>query len=586
MATVSAKSEKRPLGDILVEQGVVTPLELDEALQRQRLTGDFLGRVLVRMELCEEQDILDGLGIQQGMERVDLTRMKITDEVLRRMPPDVAKFYNVVPVRETQDGALVVAVADPLNVGLLDDLEQILGCRVQGAVSNNEDVAASIKTNYSYETDSVHETLKELVLKVGDKELSMEELNQQQIISDVDNLVELAQEPEVIKIVNLVLLEAVQKKASDVHFEVFEEIFRIRLRIDGVLHEVVSPAKGMALAVISRCKVISDMDIGERRLPQDKRIEIKVGDAAIDIRVSTLPTIHGESVVMRLLDQTAIQVVLEKLGVNQDTLKDIQDTIHKPSGIFLVTGPTGSGKTTTLYACLRELNKVSEKIITTEDPVELQIDNIIQVQVREEVGLNFAGALRSILRQDPDIVMVGEIRDLETAQIAIEASLTGHLVLSTIHTNSAVETVTRLVDMDVEPFMITASLEAVLAQRLVRRICKDCRQPYKPDTEEMDLLGLPDTWRNDPNLKLYRAKGCPACDFIGYRGRIGLYELMLMDDVIREMVLARAMTQDIRKYARSEQGMRTLREEALIKQVVDGITTTPEVLERTELFED
>jgi len=586
MATVPAKSSNRSLGDILVEQGVVTPLELDEALQRQRLTGDFLGRVLVRMELCEEQDVLDALGIQQGMERVDLTRMKIEDEVLRRMPADVAKFYNVVPVRETKDGALVVAVADPLNVGLIDDLEQILGCRIQGAVSNNDDVAASIKTNYSYETDSVHETLKELVLKVGDKELTMDELGQQQIISDVDNLVELAQEPEVIKIVNLVLLEAVQKKASDVHFEVFEEIFRIRLRIDGVLHEIVSPPKALALAIISRCKVISDMDIGERRLPQDKRIEIKVGDADIDIRVSTLPTIHGESVVMRLLDQTAIQVVLSKLGVNPDTLKDIQDTIHKPSGIFLVTGPTGSGKTTTLYACLRELNNVSEKIITTEDPVELQIDNIIQVQVREEVGLTFAGALRSILRQDPDIVMVGEIRDLETAQIAIEASLTGHLVLSTIHTNSAVETVTRLVDMDVEPFMITASLEAVLAQRLVRRICKDCRQPYKPDVEEMDNLGLPETWRSDPNLTLYRAKGCPACDFIGYRGRIGLYELMLMDDVIREMVLARAMTQDIRKYARSEQGMRTLREEALIKQIVDGITTTDEVLERTELFLD
>jgi type IV pilus assembly protein PilB len=467
----------------------------------------------------------------------------------------------------------------------VDDLEQILGCKIEGAVSNVHDVNISIKSNYSYEADSLSEMLDDLVAKVGDKEMTLEELGQQSVIGDVDNLVELSQEPEVIKIVNLVMLEAVQKKASDIHLEVFEEEFRIRLRLDGILHEIVAPPKSLAVALVARIKVIANMDIGERRLPQDARVELKIGDADIDIRVATLPTLYGECCVMRILDRTAVQIDLTKLGFSEDCLKKLDDIIHKPNGVLLVTGPTGSGKTTSLYACLRELNKVTEKIITTEDPVELQIENLVQCQVREDVGLTFAACLRSILRQDPDIVMIGEIRDLETAQIAIEASLTGHLVLSTIHTNSAPETVTRLLDMEVEPFLITASLEGVLAQRLLRKVCRDCAQPYRPDVEEMDLLGVPAQWRADPNFQLVRAKGCPACDYIGYRGRTGIYEILDVDETVREMILARAMSYEIRKYARKEQGMLTMREEALIK-ASRGETTAAEILDHTELFDD
>lgn len=585
MATVEKQQKRRNLGDILVEQGVITPLELDEALQRQRLTGDFLGRVLVKMELCTEQDVLEALGVQQGMERVDLSNYKIKDDILRRLPPDVARFYNVIPVKERDNGTLVVALADPLNLSLLDDISQIVGGPVEGAVSNLADVSNAIKTNYSYEGDDVQQTLKQILDKVGDKELTLEELGQQQIIGDVDNLVELAQEPEIIKIVNLVLLEAVQKKASDIHFEVYEEDFRIRLRVDGVLHEIVAPPKAVSLAVISRAKVMSNMDIGERRLPQDARIELKIGDADIDVRVGTLPTLFGECVVMRILDRTSVQAELDKLGLGEKLQEDIGTIIRKSSGLFVVTGPTGCGKTTTLYACLNELNEITEKIITCEDPVELQIENLIQVQIREEVGLTFASSLRSILRQDPDIVMVGEVRDLDTANMCIEASLTGHFVLSSIHTNSSVETITRLLDMDVEAFLITSALEGVLAQRLVRKLCRDCRQEYRPDAEEMDKLGVPKSWRKDDKFKLYKAKGCPACDYIGYKGRTGVYELLTINDDLREMILGREMTHTMRKYARRKQGMLTLREEALIK-AAKGVTSADEVMHHTELFID
>ena len=578
------KTGERRLGDILVEQGVLTPLQLDEALQRQRLTGDMLGRVLVTMGLCEEQDIIESLGVQSGMERVDITRLKINDTVIRKISPDVAKFYNIIPIRET-DGTLVVAMADPLNIQILDDLRQITGQNVRGAVSNAADVAQAWKANYSFETDSIHEMLVDLQNRVGTEELSFAELGLQEVVGDVDNLVELAQQPEVIKIVNLVFLEAVQKRASDIHLEVYEDTFRIRIRVDGVLHEIVSPPRMLAIALVSRVKIICNMDIGERRLPQDSRIELKVGDTIIDIRVATLPTLYGEGVVMRILDRTAIKVDLEKMGFSKDILEKIRLVIAQPNGILLVTGPTGSGKTTTLYGCLNELNTVDVKIITTEDPVELQIDRLVQVHVHEDIGLTFAACLRSILRQDPDIIMVGEIRDLETAQIAVEASLTGHLVLSTLHTNSAPETITRLLDMDVEPFLITASLEAVLAQRLLRVLCRHCRTSYRPTEEDMDRLGLPAHWRQDPKLRMFQPKGCPACDYIGYMGRTGLFEFLDVDETVSEMILDRAMAFDIRRYARKKQGMRTLREEGIIK-CVQGITSAEEVIAHTDKYED
>lgn len=581
---LGARSIERQIGDILVEQGVLSPLQLDEALQRQRLTGDMLGRVLVSMGYCEEQHIIEALGVQSGMERVDLTKLKIAEDVIRKLPGDVAKFYNVIPIRAT-DNFVMVAMADPLNLQALDDLAQILGCEVRGAVSNPVDVAASWKNNYAFELDSIHEMLHDLEERVGTRELTLEELGTQEVVRDTDNLVELAQQPEVIKIVNLIFLEALQKRASDIHFEVYEEDFRIRIRVDGLLQEVVTPPKSLNIALVARIKVICNMDIGERRLPQDARIELKVGDTIIDIRVATLPTLYGESVVMRILDRTAIKIDINTLGFTDRQIKDILNTVNKPNGIFLVTGPTGSGKTTSLYACLNELNTPEVKIITTEDPVELQIDRLVQCQVREDIGLTFASCLRAILRQDPDIVMVGEIRDLETAQIAVEASLTGHFVLSTLHTNSAPETITRLLDMEVEPFLITASLEAVLAQRLTRVLCRDCRQKYRPTQKEMETLGLPKAYRDDPNLVLYKPNGCAACDYRGYIGRTGLYELLLVDEYVCEMILDRAMAFDIRKYARKKLKMLTLREQGILK-CVQGLTSADEVISHTDRFDD
>jgi type IV pilus assembly protein PilB len=581
MAVVKEKT----LGDILIEHGVITPLELDEAIQRQRLTGDLLGRVLRDMGLCEEQDIVEALGMQAGMERVDISKTQVKEEILRKLSPDMAKFYSIVPLRESDDGVLTVAMADPLRVEFLDDLEQILGQTVKGAISNQQDVAQFIRQNYAYEAESIHDNLASLIERVGDAEMSDEELGLQEVVGDVDNLIALSQQPEVIRIVNLVLLEAVQKRGSDIHFEVYEDEFRIRTRVDGVLQEAANPPKALSLALISRVKVMASMDIGERRLPQDARIELKIGDSEVDVRVATLPTLYGENVVLRILDRTAVQIDLEKLGFADDVKKKVKQIIHKPNGIFLVTGPTSSGKTTTLYACLNELNDVKVKIITTEDPVELQIDRVIQVHVKEEIGLTFAACLRSILRQDPDIAMVGEIRDLETAQIAIEASLTGHMVLSTIHTNSAPETITRLLDMDVEPFLITASLEAVLAQRLVRTLCRHCREAYRPDEEEMNDMAVPDTWRSDENFRFYRGVGCPACDYVGYMGRVGLFEMLVVNETVRELILERAMVHEIRRYARQSQGMLTLREQGLIK-CAQGITSPEEIASHTDAYED
>lgn len=581
---MAIQNQEQQLGDLLVEQGLITPLQLDEALQRQRLTGDMIGRVLVSMEYCEEQDIIEALGVQSGMERVDLSKLKISEELIRKVPGDVAKFYNIIPIREV-DGALIVAMADPLNLQILDDLGQITNQEVRGAVSNQKDVSAAWKANYAFEMDNIHEMLAELEEKVGTEELSLEELGTQQLVGNVDNLTELAQQPQVIKIVNLVFLEAVQKHASDIHFETFEYDFRIRIRIDGILHEIVSPAKEMSIPLISRVKIMCNMDISERRLPQDQRIELKVGDTTIDIRVSTLPALYGECVVMRILDRSAIKIGLGSLGITERTMKLIDTVIHKPNGIMLVTGPTGSGKTTTLYGCLADLNKPDVKIITTEDPVELQIEQLVQCQVREEIGLTFAACLRAILRQDPDIIMVGEIRDLETAQIAIEASLTGHMVLSTLHTNSAPETVTRLLDMDVEPFLITASLEGVIAQRLMRRLCRDCHEMVVPTEDDIKELGIPKQWANDPKLRIGKQKGCPACDYRGFGGRTGIYEMLTLDEGLCDLILDRAMAFDIRRYARKHMGMTTLREEAILK-CVKGISSASEVIEHTDLFED
>jgi type IV pilus assembly protein PilB len=388
----------RPVGDILIENGVISPLDLERALLQQRISGEFLGRTLVKMGLAGEQDVIDALGMQAGMDKVSLNKMTIKEDIIRIITADIARFYNIIPIRRTDD-VLTVAMAYPLNVHVLDELSALLGCQVQGAISTIEDVDSALEQNYSYKASAVSEILDTLVEEVGKQD--KEEMLPDNVLYDIDNLAQLANEPEIIKLVNLVLMRSLQTGSSDIHFEPYEDEMRIRLRIDGVLYEITYPPGHLSVAISSRIKVISGLDIGERRMPQDGRVELQVGGTEIDLRVSTMPTLFGETVVMRILDRTAVKLSLDALGFCDEDLVRIREIIARPNGILLSTGPTGCGKTTTLYSCISELNSPEVKIITTEDPVEFPVDGVIQVAIREEIGLTFAGCLRSILRQDP-----------------------------------------------------------------------------------------------------------------------------------------------------------------------------------------
>jgi type IV pilus assembly protein PilB len=572
-----AVATERSLGQILIEMGELSPLDLEQALQQQRVSNEMLGRVLVKLGFVTEQQVVEALGVQLGLERVELERMALSEEVLRLVPAHVARFYQIAPVRIEGDGAVTVAMADPLNVSILGDLEHLLGRRVLGAVSNPDAVHEFISKNYAFEADKIGDVLQELVEEHEDKVIeSIARLD----LPDIENLKALANEPEVIKMVNLLFMDAVSKRASDIHFEPYETAYRVRMRIDGQLYQVLAPPPEMSMALTSRLKVVADLNLAERRLPQDGRIQLKVGGTEVDVRVSSLPCLHGESIVLRILDRNAMSIDLDNLGIGDDTLKQIRGVIHKPNGIFLVTGPTGCGKTTTLYACLMEIRDPQYKIISCEDPVEFPITGVTQVAIREEVGLTFAASLRSILRQDPDKVMVGEIRDLETAEIAVEASLTGHLVLSTLHTNDAPETVTRLLDMEVEPYLITASLEAVLAQRLIRVLCRFCKEAYEPTDDELAQFRIE---REDiGDATLYREVGCPACDFRGFSGRTGIFEIMVLDETSREMINHYCTSIELRRYMRT-QGMITLREYGMEKALA-GVTTLKEIVFSTEAY--
>ena len=568
----------KQLGEILVENGVIGPLDLEQAMIQQRISGEFLGRTLVKMGLAKDQDVIDALGMQAGMEKVNLGKMTLKEEVIRTITADIARFYNVIPIRR-ENGTLTVAMAYPLNVHVLDELSALTGLQVKGAISTIEDVDKALERNYAYKASAIGDTLDSLIAEVSEKET--EEVMPENVLYDIDNLAQLANEPEIIKLVNLVLMRSLQTGASDIHFEPYEDEMRVRLRIDGVLYEIAYPPLQLAVAIVSRIKVISGLDIGERRMPQDGRVELQVGGTEIDLRVSTMPTLFGETVVMRILDRTSVKLSLDALGFGDEDLKRVRETIRKPNGIILSTGPTGCGKTTTLYGCISELNSPEVKIITTEDPVEFPVEGIIQVAIREEVGLTFAGCLRSILRQDPDIVMVGEIRDLETCQIAVEASLTGHIVLSTLHTNDAPETMTRLLDMGVEPFLITSSVEAVIAQRLIRVLCRFCREPYEPDDDELEQVGI--TREALEGHTVYREKGCPLCEYRGFRGRTGIFEVLIMDDHLREMVNSHCTAIELRREAR-KRGLRILREQG-VARVLEGMTTFAEILACTDKFD-
>jgi type IV pilus assembly protein PilB len=565
---------RKPLGEILLDQGIVSQEQLDQALEEQRKSGRLLGRVLVEFGFVKEERILEALGIQIGMKVTNLADMDIPEEVIKQVPPSLAQVYNVVPVK-FENNIITVALSDPLNINVLDDLRFVLNCEVQGAIATEEDINQAIEKYYG--VTSQEDSLNLLVQEIEKSTPTVLSAEIQEM-QDITSLKELASQAPVVKLVNLVLLQAVKDKASDIHFEPFEDEFKVRYRVDGVLYEITHPPKNLSLAITSRIKVMSNLDVAESRIPQDGRIMMRVAGRSIDLRVSTLPTVFGESVVMRVLDRSVVSLDLEEVGLTTEQQDTILKLISKPNGIVLTTGPTGCGKTTTLYSCLRKVNKPEYKIITTEDPVEYDISGIIQVSIKPKINLTFATCLRHILRQDPDIIMVGEIRDKETAQISIQASLTGHLVFSTLHTNDAPGAVTRLIDMGIEPFLITSTLESVIAQRLIRVLCPKCKEAYTPDEYELSQINLsPD---KAAGKTFYRAKGCRECNDIGYRGRTGIFEMLMMSDKIRSLIMDKAHTALLRKAA-VEEGMRTLRDDGLLR-IYDGITTIEEVVRETQ----
>jgi type IV pilus assembly protein PilB len=486
--------------------------------------------------------------------------------------------YKVLPLTY-KDNVLTVAIADPANLAALDDLRNFLGVKqVVPVLASQRALQEAIPKAYAGKEESIVDIIQQLE---NDPEIGKYVQHRETSI-DLESLQELQDAAPVRKLINMVLLMGIKDRASDIHFEPFEEEYKLRYRCDGVMYELVPPPRHLAPAISSRIKVMANLDIAERRLPQDGRIELNVGGNPVDLRVSVLPTMFGESVVIRVLDRTVVQLDLDRLGMDPDTLSKFRELIRKPNGIILVTGPTGCGKSTTLYSALNELNDVTEKIITTEDPIEYDLDGIVQVPINPDIGVTFANVLRAILRHDPDKIMVGEIRDVETAQIAVQAALTGHLVLSTLHTNDAPSTVTRLRDMGVEPYLITATLEGVLAQRLVRRICPDCRTEYEPSKELLMELNL--TPEQVQGKKFYYGRGCERCNNTGFKGRTGIFELLVMNDTIRDLVANNASTDAIRQAARKA-GMKTLREAGL-HALFSGITTIEEVVRETAIEDE
>jgi type IV pilus assembly protein PilB len=511
------------------------------------------------------------------MEFQPLESVEIPDEVLAQIPAQMANTYKIVPVDYDESAnrlTIVVGTAD--NFHAIDDLQTLMGFRVSARITDPDQLEEALKKYYDVEPETLGDILNEMA---GDETYSALENRGESI--DLDTIKEAAESNPVKRLVNMVLLEAIRNRASDIHFEPFEEEFKMRYRIDGLLYEMLPPPRSIAMAVSSRIKVMANLNIAERRLPQDGRIELVVNGRPVDLRVSVLPTMFGESVVMRVLDRSNVSLDLERLGFRDDDLRIFRQLINRPHGILIVTGPTGSGKTTTLYSALSELNDVGVKILTSEDPVEYDIDGLVQVPINEEVGLTFAKSLRSFLRQDPDIVLVGEIRDLETAEISVHASLTGHLVLTTLHTNDAPSSIARLLDLGLEPYLVTATLEAIVAQRLVRQICPRCRDEFHP-TEDM-LLELGLTPEDTAGRSFYHGVGCDYCRGTGYSGRLAIYEVMVLDDTLRDLVMKRSSTGAIREAAR-KRGMRTLRESGLLA-IYDGMTTIEEVVSQT-IFEE
>jgi type IV pilus assembly protein PilB len=565
----------RRLGQILVDLGYISDEQLKQLLEEQAShPSEKIGKLAEEMGLITDEQLTMALAEQFNMQVCNLGEIQVPREVVKEINDAMAQMYKVVPIK-LEDNQLTVATSEPQNLATQDELRTLLGKDIRMVVCTQTDLKKAQERYYATEGDTVESIISELE---DDQELkkAAESMNADGPI-DLTSMEQLADSAPVRKLLNMVLLYAIKDHASDIHLEPFEEEFRIRIKADGVLYEMVPPPRHLAFAITTRIKVMANLDIAERRLPQDGRIELSVGGHPVDLRVSVLPTLFGESVVMRVLDRSVVSLDLKKVGMDAATMKEFKEVLNRPNGIVLVTGPTGSGKTTTLYSALSELNSVEDKLITTEDPVEYDIDGIVQIPIDHDIGVTFAACLRAILRQDPDTILVGEIRDLETGEIAIQAALTGHLVFSTLHTNDAPSTITRLKDMGVPTFLITATVEAILAQRLVRRICPQCREPTQVTEEMLWELGLPPDYA--VGKKFFRGRGCDLCNNTGYKSRIGLFELMIMNDELRDMIMRAVSTDELRKAAQ-RYGMRTLRESGL-HYVQEGVTTLDEVIRET-----
>ena len=558
------------IGELLVRGGIVTREQLNAALEKEKSNGSHLVQELVRLGFTTEAELTQFLAKQFGIEKVALADLDIPDAVFNVVPSDLIQKHQLVPLTLV-GSTLTVAMTDPTNLIAINEVKFITGYGVKVALASASEIKGVLEKRFG--VVSYDEVLK----KFGGSE--MEVIRDEEEIS-LRELQEATNEAPVVTLVNAVLADAAKRGASDIHIEPYEKVFRIRFRVDGVLQDIMTPPQKLKNALISRLKVMSNLDIAERRLTQDGRIKLKMGGGKeLDIRVSVLPTLFGEKIVMRLLDKSNLQLDMSKLGFDPQALKDFKEALYKPYGMILITGPTGSGKSTTLYSALSELNKPDVNISTAEDPVEYNLMGINQVQVRDDIGLNFASCLRSFLRQDPDIIMVGEIRDLETAQIGVKAALTGHLVLSTLHTNDAPSTVDRLINMGLEPFLLTSSINLIVAQRLVRKICTGCKAPVEVSPEALINIGV-DPAEVSMGFDTFRGQGCPTCNQTGYKGRIALYEVMVMHEGLKELILRGASAADLKREA-VKAGMSTLRISA-IKKVREGLTTIEETVRVTD----
>ena len=565
MTTAAASTER--LGDLLVREGLITSEQLQQALEQQRATGMRLGYTLVKLGLIQEIEITKMLARQYRVPAVDLSRFEVDEKIIKLIPPDVAVKHTVMPLKR-EGRTLTVAMADPTNVTVIDDLKFITRFDIFPVIAGEYTLRTAIERHYDQgdaQLESILKTIEEEDLEIMEEE--EEEEGQAQLTDDAP----------VVKLINGIMTDAVKRGASDIHIEPFEKEIRVRYRIDGSLQEIMKPPVKLKAALTSRVKIMSNLNIAERRVPQDGRIKMKMGKRVIDFRVSSLPVIFGEKIVLRILDKGNLTLDLTKFGFEPQAEKDLMEAILNPYGMVLVTGPTGSGKTTTLYSALSRINTIEVNIMTAEDPVEYNIHGINQVLVRNEIGMTFAAALKAFLRQDPNIIMVGEIRDLETGSIAIKASLTGHLVLSTLHTNDAASTITRMMDMGIEPFNVASAVNLIVAQRLVRRICENCKAEHTYSEEEMAQLHL--DAEETADITTYRGEGCDQCGTTGYKGRQGLYEVMAMTPEMRRMVLKSASTAELKEQAVKD-GMLTLRMDGIVK-LKRGVTTLEEIVKET-----